>query len=402
MSESGRERIYRITAALEESELDVLICTLPANVLLLSGYWPVVGTAVAAVTRDGSCVILAPEDEEDLAMAGWADEIKTYRAGSLESLAGPEQAVIAPLGELLRALGCERGRVGYEDGNQYEGSTYAALHLFGASLPGVLQAAAPDSVLLPAAAVIALLRSSLTPEEVDKVRVGCELAGVIFTSVSWRLRPGMREPEVAVGFAAPIEVLGLAHPGVRRAGAYVWCMSGPNSALAGAAYARTRDRELQEGDLVLVHCNSYIDGYWTDITRTFSLGEPDAEKRALYDAVFAAREAALSAIRPGARAAGVDAAARGVLVDHVFGEFFTHGTGHNVGFSAIGDEFPPRLHPASPDRLEVGMTCNIEPAIYLKGFGGVRHSDVVTVRDDGPEVLTPFQAGIEDLWIPIS
>jgi Xaa-Pro aminopeptidase len=71
--------------------------------------------------------------------------------------------------------------------------------------------------------------------------------------------------------------------------------------------------------------------------------------------------------------------------------------GHNVGFSAISAEFPPRLHPASPDRLAEGMTFNVEPSIYIKGFGGLRHCDVVTVRADGPELLTPFQADLADL-----
>jgi len=192
---------------------------------------------------------------------------------------------------------------------------------------------------------------------------------------------------------------GLAQPGIARAAGFVWCMSGPNSALAGAAYARTRDRELGAGDLVLVHCNSYLDGYWTDITRTYSLGKPDARRRAMYDAVLAARQAALRSIRPGVAAADVDRAARNVLDRRGYGPYFTHGIGHNVGFSVISAEYPPRLHPASPDRLEIGMTFNIEPSIYIKGYGGIRHCDVVTVRDDGPELLTPFQSDIAGLVI---
>jgi Xaa-Pro dipeptidase len=119
----------------------------------------------------------------------------------------------------------------------------------------------------------------------------------------------------------------------------------------------------------------------------------------MYDAIFAAREAALAAIRPGVAAAEVDAAARGVLTERGFGQYFTHGIGHNVGFSVISMDFPPRLHPASPDRLDVGMTFNIEPSIYISGHGGMRHCDVVTVREDGPEVLTPFQLGVEQLAI---
>jgi Xaa-Pro aminopeptidase/Xaa-Pro dipeptidase len=207
----------------------------------------------------------------------------------------------------------------------------------------------------------------------------------------------MTEPKVAATFVTPISVRSPAHPSVRRGGAYVWCMSGENSALAGAAYAMTRIRELRAGDLVLAHGNSYLDGYWTDITRTYRLGEPDERQQAMYDAIFEARAAALAAIPPGARAADVDRAAREVLTARGYGDHFTHGIGHNVGFSAISPNFPPRLHPASADLLELGMTFKVEPAIYIKGYGGIRHCDVVTVREDGPEVLTPFQAEIADL-----
>jgi Xaa-Pro aminopeptidase len=151
---------------------------------------------------------------------------------------------------------------------------------------------------------------------------------------------------------------------------------------------------------VLVHCNSHIDGYWTDITRTYCLGEPEDRQRAMYNAVYAAREAALATIRPGVHAAEVDRAARTILEDRGFGRYFTHGVGHSVGFSVISADFPPRLHPASPDVLEAGMTFNIEPSIYIPDFGGIRHCDVVTVHEDGPEVLTPFQVGVEHVVIP--
>lgn len=399
MTAVGEERLARVVAALRDANLAGLICSLPANVLMLTGYWPVVGTALTAVNAEGRCIVLAPEDEQDLAEDGWADEVRTYQPGSLDTLIGPAEAVRRPFERVLLDLGLSNLTLGYEDGNAYEEATYAALYLYGASLVDVLRAAAPNATLTRAGGALTRLRSGLTPRELERVRLGCELAGVVFSSVSWHLRAGMREPEVAVGFSAPIEVLGINHPGVQRAGAYVWCMSGPNSALAGAAYARTRDRELREGDLVLVHCNSYIDGYWTDITRTYSLGEPDERTLAMYDAVSAARAAALAQIRPGAAAADVDAAARTVLTDRGFGEFFTHGIGHNVGFSAISEEYPPRLHPASPDRLAVGMTFNIEPAIYIKGYGGIRHCDVVTVGEEGAEVLTPFQADVRDLWM---
>jgi Xaa-Pro aminopeptidase len=140
---------------------------------------------------------------------------------------------------------------------------------------------------------------------------------------------------------------------------------------------------------------------WTDVTRTYSLGEPDAQARAMYAAVFAARAAALAAIRPGARAASVDAAARRVLRERGFGDRFPHATGHGVGFAAIDPQARPRLHPLSDDVLEIGMAFNVEPAVYVEGFGGVRHCDVVAVTPEGAEVLTPFHADAQGLVLSL-
>jgi Xaa-Pro dipeptidase len=176
-------------------------------------------------------------------------------------------------------------------------------------------------------------------------------------------------------------------------------MSGPNSAEAYAAYQRSRAREIQCGDLVLIHCNSYLNGYWTDITRTFCLGPVDERKQRMYEAIFAAREAALGAIRPGVKAADVDRAARVVIGDYGFAKAFKHGLGHGVGFAAINHNAIPRLHPASEDILQPGMIFNIEPAVYFNGFGGIRHCDMVLLTEHGPEVLTPFQSTLESLTV---
>lgn len=395
----GGTRIEWITEALVHAGMDALLCTLPENVLMLSGYWPVVGTAVAFATHDGRVAVLAPEDERDLATAGWAHDVRTYSPGSLTALTGPAQTIREPLASLLTDLGLAGGRLAYEDSDFYEGSSYAAMYLFGAGICKVLEEAVPRATLLSGADPIARLRSALTPDEVDQVRLACRIAGDAFVSATREVHAGMHEPEVAAAYATPMTELGFASDGVRRTEAFTWCMSGENSALAGAAYARTRNRELRQSDLVLLHGNSVIDGYWTDITRTYCLGEPDDRQQAMYDAIFAARSAALAAIHPGAPAAEVDGAARAVLTEHGFGKYFTHGIGHNVGFSVISAEFPPRLHPASPDILTVGMTFNIEPAIYVHGYGGIRHCDVVTVREDGAELLTPFQGEAAELVI---
>ncbi|HWE61863.1 MAG TPA: M24 family metallopeptidase, partial [Chloroflexota bacterium] len=271
----GDERIRRVQAALQDTGLDALVCTLPANVLLLSGYWPVVGSALAVATREGHIAILAPEDERELAEQGWAHEVRTYQPGALARLTSPAEVVREPLATLLRDAGLECGRLGYEDGDAYEPATY----LYGAALRAVLASAAPRATLGSAAAPLTRIRSTMTAEEVAQVRLGCAIAAAAFAAGARTIRPGRRESAVAAAFETPLRVLGIDHPDIERAGGFTYCMSGPNAALAGGAYARTRARALRVSDLVLVHCNSYVDGYWTDITRTYCLGEPDERQR---------------------------------------------------------------------------------------------------------------------------
>jgi Xaa-Pro aminopeptidase len=175
-----------------------------------------------------------------------------------------------------------------------------------------------------------------------------------------------------------------------RCDGFAYCMSGPNAAQAYAAYQRSTTRKFEKGDFVLLHCNSYCAGFWTDITRTFVMGAANAQQEQIYDAVLRAGQTAFSAVRPGARASAVDTAARDVMAAHGLGKEFKHATGHGVGFAAINHNARPRIHPASNEILEPGMIFNIEPAVYLDGQGGNRQCNMALVTASGAECLTPF------------
>ena len=392
------ERIRRLRDALRRENIDALVCTLPAHVLLTSGYWPVIGTSFSLVTQDGRCAILAPEDEEELARRGWADEVRTYAPATLNRLQSVAEAARGPLRELIMSLGLDCARLGYERGAASEPSSYAGMHMFGAQILEILRFAAPSAPLAPADHLLAALAAVKTPEEVDQIRGACRIVAQAFEIGRQEIAIGRGEAAVAAAFRAPLSILGIRKAG--RADGFAWCMAGPNSAQAGGAFARSRDRKIEAGDLVLVHCNSYADGYWTDVTRTYTLGPPEDRRRKMYDAVFAARDAALRAIRPGVRASEVDRAAREVIHQHGFSDKeFKHSTGHGVGFAAISANARPRLHPKSEEVLEEGMVFNVEPAIYIEGYGGIRHCDVVTVTSSGADLLTAFHSSPSELQI---
>jgi Xaa-Pro aminopeptidase len=394
---SDTERPSRIADALQGAGLDAVVCALPSHVLLLSGYWPVVGTAVAVATREGGLGLIVPEDEMALARQGRATELASFAAGSLHDLRTAATAVQEPLGACLRRLGVSTGRLGFEGGEAVQGASYAAMHLYGAAMRDMLAQAAPQASLIAADGMLAGLCAILTPRERAMVAMACEIAAVMFHQAPNRIRPGVTEPGVAAWLRPLLSYLA---PGPARSDGFVYCMTGAHAAQAGAAYARSRaDIVVAPADTVLVHCNSYLDGFWTDITRTFSAGVPGRRLRAMYQAILDARDAALAVLRPGARAADADLAARSVLEQCGFGSEFTHSTGHGVGFGAIDHNAIPRLHPRSGDVLEAGMVFNVEPAIYLEGVCGIRHCDVVALETTGPRVLTPFQATLDDLIV---
>jgi Xaa-Pro aminopeptidase len=387
------QRRSRLQSGIKQAGWDAVVASLPENVLLLSGYFPVVGTSLGIITREGEVILLVPHDERDLAEGGGADRIVEFEPGSLDRLTTAAEAVRAPLRKILRDTGMERAQIGYESEESHDPASYAAMHLYGPALTEMFEGAC----MLPAAEFFSRMKAALTDIELERVRRSCRIAELGFTGGRTQLKPGMKESEAAAPFRRPLFTDGVGFEGARRADGYVACMAGANSSEAFGAYARSRDVKIAAGNLVLTHCNSYSDGYWTDITRTYCMGPPDERQRGMYQAVFAARQAALEAIRPGVKAKEVDRAAREVMRAHGLGREFKHATGHGVGFAAIYHNALPRLHPASPDVLETGMAFNIEPAAYISGFGGLRQCDMVAVTANGVELLTPFQCAPEEL-----
>ena len=398
MPPSGKERVIdterksRIQQALAEANFDAVICALPSDVLLLTGYWPVIGASVAICFREGPAILLVPEDEKEIAEDGFADSIVTFAAETLEDMQSITDAVRPLLTAALKRFNIDRGSIGVESGGSSQAASYLAVHLFGNNLADVVREALPHAALTSADAWIRNLKSVKTRFEIEKIRTACGIARNSFEIGASRLRAGMDEPEAAELFRAALQ---CAKPSARnfvRSDGFAFCMSGPNAAKASAAYARTRHRTLERDDTVMIHCNSYVDGFWTDITRTYTLQPPDERQCKMRTAVLAARNAALECIKPGARAADVDAASRKAITNFGLAKYLRHGTGHGVGFSPMSAYSIPQLHMKSPDVLREGMVFNVEPAVYVDGYGGIRHCDMVAVTATGYELLTDFQS----------
>jgi Xaa-Pro aminopeptidase len=156
---------------------------------------------------------------------------------------------------------------------------------------------------------------------------------------------------------------------------------------AASPHAVPGDRVVEEGDLVLVDAGATLDGYCSDCTRTFAVGEISDSLREAYEVVRQAEQAGVDAIRPGVSGRAADMAARAVIEDAGHGESFGHGLGHGVGLLV---HEAPVLRLESEDVLAAGNVVTVEPGIYLSGVGGIRIEDLVVVTEDGCEVLTSF------------
>ncbi len=347
------------------------------------------GASVAILTAEGDAYVVLPEDEVELAKQTSRASLIPYKPSGLTALSTPIQSLSNPLQLLTSRLGLCRAAIGIQIDQGMQPASYASCTEFRSSLVELLRRLLPQADYVACDDALEQMKARKTPKELESMRRAVAIAAAGFDNASESIQAGKRETEIAAEVQAAFQT-SLKAQAVERSYGFFFCMSGPNSACASAAYARTRQRKLSTGDLVMIHANTCADGYWTDITRTYTVGTPTARQDAMRSAIAEARKAALAAVGPGVAARDVDGAARNVMSAHGFADAFKHSTGHGVGFAAANANALPRIHPLSPDVLEVGMTFNIEPAAYFDGYGGMRHCDVVAVTADGVSVLTDF------------
>ncbi len=267
--------------------------------------------------------------------------------------------IYSDLAELLH------GRVGFEA----DALTYAnwdLLHQGGVDL-------------VPRWGLVESLRGVKEPEELSAIGRATEatnatyerlaeeqFAGRTEKDIAWRMEQLFHD-EGADGLAFPIDIA-----------------SGPTAA---SPHAVSGDRVVQQGDLVIVDAGAIVDGYCSDCTRTFAVGEVSDSLRETYEVVRRGQQAGLDAIRAGVSGRDADAAARAVITDAGYGENFGHGLGHGVGLLV---HEAPVLRPESEDVLAAGNVVTVEPGIYLSGVAGIRIEDLVVVTEAGCDVLTTF------------
>ncbi|MFC0860994.1 M24 family metallopeptidase [Sphaerimonospora cavernae] len=231
--------------------------------------------------------------------------------------------------------------------------------------------------LTPVGGLVEAVRAVKDEQEIDALRRACSITDEAFSQVVERITPGVTEREIARWLEVRMVELGADKPAFDSIVA-----AGPNGSIP---HHSPSDRPVRSGDLVTMDFGARYGGYHADMTRTVAVGRPADWQRDLYELVRRAQHAGCLAVRPGATAHQVDAAAREVIVAAGHGEHFEHGLGHGVGLEIHEQPF---LGPDRTGRLEDRVPITVEPGVYLPGRGGVRIEDTLVTRDDGPELLT--------------
>jgi Xaa-Pro dipeptidase len=242
----------------------------------------------------------------------------------------------------------------------------------------MLEGASESAQFISAEECLATLRMRKDQDEIEAMRKAAQIAQQALKETLPKVKAGITEHDLSAELTAQL----------LRAGSDVEfpfspiISSGPNSA---NPHAVPSERRLGPGDLLVIDWGAGYKGYFSDITRTFAIGEVEDEFKRIAAIVRAANQAGREAVKPGATADSVDKAARDVIVKAGYGQYFTHRTGHGLGMEA---HEAPYMRAGNLQDLETGMTFTVEPGIYLPGRGGVRIEDDVVVTKDGAESLT--------------
>ena len=241
-----------------------------------------------------------------------------------------------------------------------------------------VKAGAPEADYPDASEVLSALRLRKDQAEVEAMRRAVKIAQDALEASLPLIKIGMNEKELSSELVVQLLKCG-SEPEMPFAPIV---SGGPNAA---NPHASPSERKLQAGDLLVVDWGATYDGYISDLTRTFAVGEVDEEYKRIHQIVQEANAAGRAAARPGVPCANVDKAAREVIERAGYGPYFTHRTGHGIGMEGHEE---PYMRGDNMQLLESGMAFTVEPGIYLPNRNGVRIEDNVVITETSADVLS--------------
>jgi Xaa-Pro dipeptidase len=368
---------------LREQKLQGWFSWRPDELLLQLGHSPHWGLSFLLSMSDGEKILFVPELEPPVSAS--ADvRIVSYPWGNIHCT-NPFSVLDSTLQSVLDQRGITRADIGFlhSPGRSALPATFAEE----AALPEIEIARLTQGMSNNSAFETAFVALYLhkTQEEIERIRLANQVARIGLDAWRSALVPEATEAEAA----AKAESAVLSQTGrdeIDTARAWAMVQSGPNTMNAGR-FNRSSGRRLAPGDLVLIEMATCVNGYWSDLTRTATVGDVPSFASDLLHAVSESQKTAIHAISPGISAGEVDAIARHALQKAGFADYFTHALGHHVGFRYHDPGFV--IAPGASDVLQSGMVITIEPGAYVPSMlAGARIEDNIAINDNGVEVLS--------------
>jgi Xaa-Pro dipeptidase len=362
MKDFNKERATRAKEILKERGADALLLFPGADIGYFTGFsiGPSERIAAALIPFDDEPVLIVNELEKELrGQESWITELEVWRE---------HQDPVELLASLLKQFQLDRAVIGIAEDAPW-------------GWVNKLKSRVSDCHFVDATMYLSEMRMVKSKEELDYMKMACEVTDSSLESSFEHLQTGMTEKELSSLLGNEIRSRGGENP-------FNIVLFGERAALP---HGRPADRKLRDGDVVLVDTGSIIHGYHSDLTRTVIFGKPSERQKKIYLVVHEANQTAFDAVGPDVECGSLDGIARKVVKDAGFGEYFIHRLGHGIGLQ--GHE-PPYIVRNNELKLKPGMTFTIEPGIYIVGEIGIRIEDTVVCTKEGCERLTELDRNL--------
>ena len=364
-----KARHKKVLRAMDALEIDGLLLTHAPDVSYLTNFTG--EDSVGLFTKQAVTIVTDFRYVEQIALeAAWVEVV--HRDGKIHKMADAVAHALARAGV---------GRAGFEANTTTVGQRDA--------VEEALETLGHDCELVPVEDVMAQQRKVKDDHEIDLIRKSCDVAEEAFNAVRDSIQPGETE-----GHLAGLLLLEMKSRGATDASFSPIVATAANSSLP---HYRPAETVIQNDQMLLFDWGAIVNGYCSDLTRTFALGRVSPRLRKAHQIVLEAQVAAIEFLRPGVSTRDADQVARDVIAAAGFGDYFGHSLGHGIGRDI--HELPGLRKNGEGEELRPGMVVTVEPGIYLPGEGGVRIEDDVLITHSGREVLTTLPRSFEDCHI---
>ena len=378
--EERHERQQRARQLMTENALDAILLMEGTSLRYFTGvrWWGGERTFALVLPAKGAAFYVCPAFEEGRAR----EQLSNAPDGDQADVRvwQEDESPYQRIAEGVKERGIASGKLGIEETVRF---------VFADGIAKALSQAAPQVRIASATPVTAGCRMIKSAHEIALMRLASQVTLAAYEAVYRALRPGMTQRDVN----------GLIDAAYRQLG-----FPGDASVMVDQATAfphgLTTPQVIREGSIVMIDDGCTVEGYQSDITRTFVVGKPSGQAgekmKQVFEIVLRAQSAALAAAHPQAECGSVDAAARKVITDAGYGpdyKYFTHRLGHGLGMD--GHEWPYLVR-GNSTKLQANMTTSNEPGIYIRGEFGVRIEDDMLITENGAELFTPQTLSLED------